>query len=136
MNSFFEDSPKCMLYRYVFDPNMLQFCLDHAVNYIYKPFICKYRISAHCLNIETGRFYNIERHHRLCNMCDKQEVEDEYHFILECDKYNDIKCKYLKSYYYERPSTFKLVQLLSVRNVKELNNLGKYLFANNYFINS
>ena len=54
MDSFFEDSPKCMLYRYVFDPNMLQLYLDHAVNYIYKPFICKYRISAHCLNIENG----------------------------------------------------------------------------------
>ena len=25
------------------------------------------------------------------------------------------------------PSCFKLVQLLSVRNIKELNNLGKYL---------
>lgn len=31
INSFFEDSPKCMLYRYVFDPNMLQFYLDHAI---------------------------------------------------------------------------------------------------------
>ena len=61
-------------------------------------------------------------------MCNKNAIEDEYHFILECDKYYDIRCKYIKSYYYERPSTFKLVQLLSVRNVKELNNLGKYLF--------
>jgi hypothetical protein len=33
-----------------------------------------------------------------------------------------------KKYYYRNPSTFKLIQLLSVRNVKELNNIGKYLY--------
>ena len=65
---------------------MLQFYLDRAVNYIYKPYICKYRISAHRLNIETGRFYNIDRHLRVCNMCNKHVIEDEYHFILICGK--------------------------------------------------
>jgi hypothetical protein len=33
----------------------------------------------------------------------------------------------LKKYYWQMPSCFKLIQLLSVRNIKELNNLGKYL---------
>ena len=27
------------------------------------------RISAHNLNIETGRFYNLDRHERVCSMC-------------------------------------------------------------------
>ena len=36
--------------------------------------------------------------------------------------------KYIKPYYYRNPSSFKLAQLLSVCNVKELNNLDKYLF--------
>ena len=53
---------------------------------------------------------------------------DIYHFILECDKYVNVRSKYIKIYYYRNPSTFKLVQLLSVRNIKELNNLGKYLY--------
>ena len=35
--------------------------------------------------------------------------------------------KYIKSYYRTRPSVFKLVQLLSTENVKELCNLGKFL---------
>jgi hypothetical protein len=37
---------------------VLQFYFDRPLNYIYKPYICKMRISAHNLNIETGRFYN------------------------------------------------------------------------------
>ena len=60
-------------------------------------------------------------------MCDLNVVENEYHFILQCEKYIDVRRKYLKKNYWQRPSCFKLVQLLSVRNIKELNNLGKYL---------
>ena len=62
MNTFFNESPKCHLYRYIFDNNVLQFYLDRPLNYIYKPYICKMRISAHNLKIETGRFYNLDRH--------------------------------------------------------------------------
>ena len=49
--------------------------------------------------------------------------------ILFCNvkKYIDVRRRYLKKYYWQMPSCFKLVQLLSVRNIKELNNLGKYL---------
>jgi hypothetical protein len=39
---------------------VLQFYLDRPLNYIYKPYIYKMRISAHNLNIETGRFYNLD----------------------------------------------------------------------------
>ena len=33
---------------------------DRPLNYIYKPYIYKMRISAHNFNIETGRFYNLD----------------------------------------------------------------------------
>jgi hypothetical protein len=50
-------------------------------------------------------------------------------FILECSEYVEIRTKYIKSYYCINPSAFKLTQLLSVQNIKELNNLGKYLYV-------
>ena len=61
-------------------------------------------------------------------MCNNNIVEDEYHVILECNRYSDVRKLYIKKYYWQYPSTFKLIQLLSVHNVKELNNLGKFLF--------
>ena len=125
---FFNNSSKCILYRYIYDTDILQFYLDRPVNQIYKPFICKYRISAHSLNIETGRYYNVDRENRLCTMCNNNIVEDEYHVVLECNRYSDVRKLYIKKYYWQYPSTFKLIQLLSVHNVKELNNLGKFLF--------
>ena len=33
---------------------------------------------------------------------------------------------YIKKYYYQKPSMFKLVNLLSTQNVKELCNLGQF----------
>jgi hypothetical protein len=91
MNTFFNESPKCHLYRYIFDNNVLQFYLDHPVNYIYKPYIYKMCISVHNLNIETGRFYDLDGHERVCSMCNLNVVEDEYHHILQCEKYIDVR---------------------------------------------
>jgi hypothetical protein len=64
---------------------------------------------------------------RTCNVCHDNLIEDEYHFILVCKKYDNIRKAYIKPYYWRRPSSFKLVLLLSAHNVKELNNLGKLL---------
>ena len=50
--------------------------------------LAKFRTSDHCLQIETGRYKNIPRPQRLCNIC--QVVEDEYHFLLNC-KLNEQK---------------------------------------------
>ena len=54
-------------------------------------------------------------------------LEDEFHFVLQCRKYIDLRKHYIKKYYWSRPSTFKLVTLLSVENRKELCNLGKFI---------
>jgi hypothetical protein len=35
MNTFFNESPKCLVYRYIFDNNVLQFYLDRPLNFIY-----------------------------------------------------------------------------------------------------
>jgi len=119
--SFFEDSPRCHYYRYIHDNHKLQFYLSRPINYMFKPLICKYRKHAHSLQIETGRYFNIYRHKIICDLC----IEDEYHFILKCKKYIDISTKYIKPYYWrKKASAFKLVKLLSVCYIKELNNLG------------
>ena len=92
-------------------------------------FYTYYKISSFCytLLIEKGRYHNIERGKRICQICDMNDVEDEYHFIFKCPFYTNLRHLYIKKYYLSKPSVFKLVQLLSVQKRKELCNIGKYL---------
>jgi hypothetical protein len=127
LDTILNNSPKCMLYRHLTDTFCLQYYLRISLPMCYTSLITKFRVSAHQLRIEQGRYYGIERSQRKCIMCNTNNIEDEFHFILTCPLYADIRYKYIKQYYRLRPSVFKLIQLLSVQNRKELCNLGKYL---------
>ena len=53
----------------------------------------QFRISAHQLAIEKGRHRNIKAHNRLCKFCQTNEVEDEYHFLIKCQKFSSERNK-------------------------------------------
>ena len=55
--------------------------------------LCKLRISAHSLMIEKGRHLSLDSKDRLCQHCNLNEVEDEFHFIMNCTLYNDLRMK-------------------------------------------
>jgi hypothetical protein len=71
--------------------------------YMYKAWI---RLSSHNLFIETGRYTGIVRNERKCILCNLNVLEDEFHFVLQCTKYNDLSKKYIKKYYWSRPSNW------------------------------
>jgi hypothetical protein len=70
-------------------PNYLEFPLSKEHKY----FLAKIRISAHSLNIETGRYNSTPHEQRLCKFC-PSSVEDEKHFILHCPTYQNIRNSY------------------------------------------
>lgn len=127
-HGYFENSPKCTMYKHLCYNFEVQEYLTKPIPTVYVQFISKYRLSSHQLEIERGRFYNIHRNERVCKLCSLSQIEDEFHFILICPFYKEIRKLYVKKYYYEKPSVFKLIQLLSTKNIKELCNLGKYLY--------
>ena len=43
------------------------------------------------LEIETGRWTNTTLNERKCKLCDIGAVEDELHFITQCQHYNDLR---------------------------------------------
>ena len=44
----------------------------------------KFGILNHKLPIEYGRWHNIARNMRFCNLCNQNEIGDECHYISEC----------------------------------------------------
>ena len=95
----------------------------------YRNAVAKLPLSVHNLFIEIGRHKNIIRNERICSLCTRNEVEDEYHFLLICPAYNELRHSYLKKYYYNKPSTLKLIQLLNCEKV--LNGIGIFYIKAN-----
>ena len=70
------------------------------------------RISAHKLEIETGRYTKTTREERLCKLC-SLEVEDELHFIMSCPKLS------------KRRTTFDKIIINTISEWNDLDNLTK-----------
>ena len=66
--------------------------LSDVKNFNDRAALTRIRISAHDLKIETGRYSNQALEERNCIWChitmNKNIVENEQHFLLECDLYN------------------------------------------------
>ena len=58
----------------------------------------KLRLSDHKLAIESDRWRKIKPENRLCNICQNtsNSVEDEFHFVLKCNKYSTIRKELFK----------------------------------------
>jgi hypothetical protein len=54
----------------------------------------KLRTGAHYLAIETGRWANKPRDERLCKLCTRSVVEDEFHMLFECPSYTTIRADF------------------------------------------
>ena len=60
-----------------------------------------------------NRHQNIQRNERTRTFCSMNEFEDEYHFVLICPLYDNIRNTCIPVFYKRRPSMFKFVQLLN-----------------------
>ncbi len=80
--------------------------LDFTVDYKKRKNVTKLRISAHKLEIESGRYQNhkkgkvrVQAKDRVCKFCSSSQVEDEKHVVMYCNNYAD-----------DRRILFKLLQ--------------------------
>ena len=70
------------------------------------------RVSSHRLEIEAGRWTKTVKTplvNRKCKMCNV--LEDEFHFILECPLYRDLRTELISKYFWRRPNMPKFVEL-------------------------
>jgi hypothetical protein len=85
----------------------------------------RFRLSSHTLNIETGRYQRLERNERTCKLCPQNVLESEYHFLLCCNRYTDLRRKYIGITSW--PSLNKFIAILSSKNKRRIISLCKYL---------
>ena len=64
---------------------------------------------------------------RKCIFCTTNDIEDEYHFILICPSYYNLRMRHVKRCYYRNPSKLKFIQLLNAAG-KTLKNSAVYIY--------
>lgn len=106
--------------------------LDIIMNKKYKIVLSRFRLSSHTLEIERGRYHNIPRDERICKCCNLNTIESEYHFLLVCPLYLNLRRQYFKPYFCRWPTLNKFDNLMASTNRNTVINLSKYIyFANN-----
>ena len=94
----------------------------------YKIALSQFRISAHNLQIERGRYENVPRTERKCKVCNMNTIESEYHFLLVCPAYKHLRRKYFSCYYNHWPTITKFENLMSSESRKVIIKLAYYLY--------
>ena len=93
--------------------------------------LTRVRCSAHKLMIKEGRYRNIEINTRLCQYCQMNAIEEEFHFLLVCSAYRHIRISVLPKYYCRWPTKQKFTKLLSVSQTSTLKKLAKFIYLAN-----
>ena len=60
--------------------------------------LAKFRVGNHDLEIEKGRYVKVPVDERFCKLCltlNENHIEDEYHVLLKCPFYEDLRKIYL-----------------------------------------
>ena len=90
--------------------------------------LTRFRTSSHNLFIETGRYEGTPRENRICKSCNMKQIESEYHFLLVCPLYRDLRAKYFTPYFCHWPNTHKFETLLSSNSRKVICSVAKFIY--------
>ena len=95
--------------------------------------LTRFRCSAHKLMVEEGRYRRPKIAHglRKCSLCSMDVVEDDYHFLLTCPAYSDIRKRLLSKYYCRWLSINKFIKLLRDDQNSIIKRLAKFIYEAN-----
>ena len=121
-----DNSPKALNYRSckkrVSFENYLKILKDKDLF-----LLCRFRNSNHRLPIEIGRWQNINRENRVCNLCQGRELGGEFHYLFECTKFVQDRTRLIPQNYRCSPNTVKYCALMCSNYVVELSKLCKFI---------
>ena len=122
-------SLRCRMYKEIKPTFGCELYLEMNINTRLRSCLTKLRLSSHEYLVERGRWLKPKLPYidRKCTLCNIPDIQDEYHVTLCCVYFKELRRKYIKPYYYKRPSMNKFVELMKTRNKREIHRI--MLFA-------
>ena len=124
-----EESSRARFYRAVRPEHNYKKYLNVIVPDTHRVAFAQFMCSSHTLHVETGRWKRpvtpYER--RFCSMCNVK-IEDEYHVVLKCPLYENLRKQLIPNFFRVRPSMYKMTILINCTNEKTIKALAKFLY--------
>ena len=91
--------------------------------------ISKLRCSNIKFPVETGKWVGLSFEHRVCHLCNSNEIGNEYHYFFQCRnvKIAALRTKYIPEYYTKYPSLHKMYGLFSLCNAKVIRSIAMFI---------
>ena len=125
------DSEKAEHYKHFKSLLEVEKYLTLELCFKFRQALAKFRCSSHNLMIEKGRHLDLDRIFRNCPFCLKRNIytiEDEYHFLMVCPQYEDIRYIYFPENMLNYVTIDKFYNFISSRNEQMITSLAKYLY--------
>ena len=128
LNDTISNSTRALFYRTI---SQFEFSLYLDVIQVknYRTAMSRLRLSSHRLAVESGRWHKplpipfIERKCTICNV-----LQDEFHIVIECNLFKDLRNRYISRYVWLHPNYFKFTQLLATHNEAAIKKLSIFVF--------
>ena len=90
--------------------------------------MCKFRTNNHKLPVEvySWSYFNKPRNERKCNLCNLEDIGDEYHYVMRCPIFDELRKLYIPKYFFVRPSVFKFVELMKMEDKHTLFKMARF----------
>ena len=113
-------------YRLINERHCLPTYISVDLNRQLKILTTKFRFGVSDIAVHRLRYRHLDDRNLICPLC-KGDREDEIHFVLVCPVLSDIREQFIPSKYFNTPSLFKLVMLMSSRHKHTVRQLTLYL---------
>ena len=128
--SSIQKSNKALFYRHLIDqlqPSLYLTCIRIVED---RQVLIYLRTRNHQLMVETGKCVkprSLPYAKRVCILCQRNDLEDEYHLVIICPVYIELREQFINKYYCVRPYMDKIIQLVTTNNKCILRKLAMYL---------
>ena len=124
------EHPKCIIYRAFCDTNRfeIQDYLLKLPDFLVKTLI-SFRLGNNKLPGVLGRIRNNDPEDRTCQLCEKNEIGDEFHYLLDCPHFHEQRLRFLGHYYSHHPNIIKFNKIMCQTSMGKIKKLASFCYT-------
>ena len=124
--SLVNESPKCINYRIYKQEHKFEIIYNDLPDR-YLRSIVHFRLCNTHLPIEKGRWMGLQHNDRKCNLCNLNDIGDEFHYLLKCPYFNYERNKFISHVNTNSTNIFTFKKIMTDNNLNNMINLCRFI---------